>query len=183
LTSAILSAIEEWWDLLPAGGGVRWDHWDTWTIVHASSSLESLKKAIYLPSPLRFYVDDSVGPDVVKLIIDASVGFVGEHLLWKLKTSIKRRHAKGLIYDIYIQDYKAVLDALYRRKVNVRQDLFAFLGRLLVWEGTDEDSDDEDKHALFETSDEESNESENDTVECDSEPGDEEEAANVSMSH
>jgi hypothetical protein len=179
LTSAILSKIDEICDLLPAGGGVDWDHWDTWTIVHTSSTLKSLKEAISLPYPITLYADDRIGTNVIKLIMDASVRFVGEQILSKLKSLIKRRHGKCFIYDIYLQDYKAVLDALYRRKINVRQDLFAFLGRLLVWEGNDEQTDDENERALFETSDEESNVSENESVESEIESGDEEGAANV----
>jgi hypothetical protein len=174
LTSAILSTIDELCNILPTGGVALgcMDLWDIWTTVHTSSNLGSLKDVLKLRYELQFYLDDRLEPNVVKLIQDASVVFVGERTLFKLKAAIKRRHASGLVYDWYLQDYKAILDTLFRRKIKVNQDLFAFLGRLLVWEGNDGDGDgdgdgDEDERAFFETSDEESDESENDSVESD----------------
>jgi hypothetical protein len=141
--------------------------WDTWTAVRDSSTLKSLMEIVTkeydLPYEIRLSLDDRMQPVVVKLILDAFAGLFGEYVLWDLKAYIKTRHASSLPYTWTLQIYKSILDRLHRRKIKVNQDLFAFLGCLLGWEGTGENKDEEGR-SFFETSDDESNDSESESL-------------------
>ncbi len=152
----------------------RWseDGWEIWSAVRDSVTLESLKeilaKKFDLPYEVTLSLDDRMQPVVVKLTLDAFAGLIGEYLLWDLKAHIKRCHASSRPYTLPLYAYKAVLDGLYRRKIKLNQDLFAFLGRLFVWEGTGEngpEDEDDEGRPFFETSDNEPNNSESESLE------------------
>jgi hypothetical protein len=171
-TLDVLKAITHSWPQPP----MDWSghDWQTWVSVRDSSTLESLTETVAkefdLPNEIKLSLDDRMQPIVVKLILDAFTGLVGEHVLLGLKACIKGRHASGVPYKLPLYTYKCILDRLRHRKIKVNQNLFAFLGRLLVWEGIDENGDeDEEERRFFETSDEESNNSESESLESDTE--------------
>jgi hypothetical protein len=153
------------------------DDWDSWIAVRDASTLESLRETVAkefdLPYEIRLSLDDRMQPMGAKLILDAFAGLIGEHVLFSLKTHIKRSHAEGLPYTWSLCEYKSILDRLHRRKIKVNQDLFAFLGRLLVWEGIDENgTEDEEERMFFASSDDESNNSESESLESETESED-----------
>jgi hypothetical protein len=168
-TLAALKAITKSWRQMLHKDSIH--RWNTWIAVRDSSTLKSLMEIVAkeydLPYEVTLSLDDRVQPIVVKLILDAFAGLVGEHVLWDMKAHIKRCRASGMPYNLPLHDYKSILDRLHRRKIKVDQDLFAFLGRLLVWKGIDEDDEDDEERKFFETSDDESNDSESESLESD----------------
>lgn len=169
-TLGVLKAITDSWCQLPTRCSD--DYFETWIAVRDSSTLESLTETLAkefdIPYEIKLSLDDRMQPVVVKLILDVFAGLVGEYLVRDLKAYIKECHASGQPYTWALHDYKSILDNLHRRKIKIDQDLFAFLGRLLVWKGIDENGDvDEEERMFFETSDDEPNDSESESIESD----------------
>jgi hypothetical protein len=142
--------------------------WDAWLIVHNSSNLRELQENVCLSFRLEPYFDYRIRPEAVELILNAFVVFVGEQTLLNTKAEILRYYPmRGDVHETgqlnhFREVYIRILDKLRVRNLKVDQQFYAFLGRMLAWETTDE--------LVFESSEEESGNSGEDSTESDIEP-------------
>jgi hypothetical protein len=146
--------------------------WDAWLIVHNSSNLRELQENVCLLFRLEPYFDDRNRPEAVELILNAFVVFVGEQTLFNTRAKILQYYqVRGDVHEIehariqfkhFRQVYIGILNKIRARNLKVDQQFYAFLGRMLAWEATDE--------LVFESSEEESGNSGDDSTESDIEP-------------
>jgi hypothetical protein len=167
-TTAILLEIDRLYDYFPS---VREKDWDTWLIVHSSSDLRKLQETVDLPFPLNSYLDDRLRPEAVELILNAFLVLAGERILVKTMTKIRHGIMGGEVHETghaevqlnhFRQVYIDILDKLHALNLKVDQQFYAYLGELLAHEATDE--------LVFESSEEDSGDSGDDSTESDNEP-------------
>jgi hypothetical protein len=168
-TAAILTELDRLYNIFPPE---REMDWDTWLIIHNSSNLRKLQEIVDLPFTLRLYLDDRIRPEAVELILDAFVVLAGERTLFNTKGKILQYYAmRGDVHDTghagiqfchFRQVYIIILNKLRARNLEVDQRWYAFLGRMLSWKATGE--------LVFESSEEESGDSGDDSTESDIEP-------------
>ena len=109
--------------------------WTCWLTIYDCSILQELRHSYYpLGGQLFHQLDDGIGPDAVKLILNAFAIFGGEILLSNLKRRILRRCRREENFDTPRDEYMAVLDKLQARELQVDKKWYKFLGRMLSWE-------------------------------------------------
>jgi hypothetical protein len=173
-TAAILAEVhKEYWIFNLQGKNMTWT---AWLCVHQISTLRQLLMIADLPDALEFYLDDRIGPDAVKLALDASTMFAGGLALSDLKHTILQ-HTSSSSVD-YVKprfDYMTILNLLQARKLQVDQKWTRFLGRMLVWELTDVAN----IGTLFESSEEENDGSADDSTFSDIDESENEQVSEV----
>jgi hypothetical protein len=168
-TATILAKIDTSYNIFPPE---REMDWDAWLIVHNSSNLRKLKETVDLSFPLKSYLDDRIPPEAVKLILNAFVVHAGERTLFNTKGKILQYYAgRADLHDLgltgfqfyhFRQKYIVILNKLRTRNLKVDQQWYDFLGVMLFWKAKDE--------SVFESSEEESGNSGDDSTESDIEP-------------
>jgi hypothetical protein len=170
-TAAILAKIDRLHSSI-FSESVREMDWDAWLIVHNLSNLRKLQEIVDLPFTLKPYLDDRIRPEVVKLILNAFVLLAGERTLFNTIPKDIRYYTMG--GDVYVTGqvevqfnhfrpvYIKILDKLHARNLKVDQRFYAYLGLMLSGRANDE--------FVFESSEEESGDSGDDSTESDNEP-------------
>ena len=136
--------------------------WESWLLVYKMSTLRPLREQFKITNVLQAHFYDQIGPDGVKLVLDAFVLFAGNLILSRLKTTILLRCHHAGNYTLPRHQFMVILDKLQARKLQVDQKWYRFLGRMLAWKTTRDlflptASD-------FEISDDDSTDSENEAV-------------------